>query len=101
MFGDSDLGVFFADFGASTPVSWKGQPAVNGILDTSTDVFSHGGGPGGFEFNTIILRIPYNAFTGIPAPRDAITVGGVVYTVQSLPQQRDAQITELYLKATT
>ncbi len=98
MFGDSDLAVFFQDFGAATPVVWNNEPAVSGILDVSTDVFSHGGGPGGFERNTVVLRIPYNAFTATPKPFDAIIVGGVSYTVQSLPEQRDMQVTELYLK---
>jgi hypothetical protein len=98
MFGDSDLSIFFADFGASTPVIWNQEPAVNGILDSFTDVFMHGSGPGGFERNTLCLRIPYNAFTATPQPRDAITVGGVNYTVHSLPEQKDMQITELYLK---
>ena len=99
MFGDSDLAVFFADFGESTPVIWNGEPAVNGILDTSTDVFTHGGGPGGFEHNTMILQIPYNAFSAIPKPLDAIQVGGVNYTVHSLPEQKSMQMVELYLKA--
>lgn len=98
MFGDADLGVFFADFGGATPVIWNGESAVNGILDTSTDVFAHGGGPGGMERNTVLLRIPYNAFTATPKPRDPISVGGVNYTVHSLPEQKDMQITEMYLK---
>jgi hypothetical protein len=98
MYGDSDLSVFFADFGADSPVIWNNEPAVNGILDISTDVFSHGGGPGGFERNTVILQIPYNAFTATPKPKDPITVGGVSYTVHSLPEQKSMQITELYLK---
>lgn len=98
MFGDSDLSVFFGDFGKDSPVIWNGEPAVNGILDTSTDVFAHGGGPGGFERNTVILQIPYNAFTAIPKPKDAILVGGVRYTVHSLPEQKSMQVTELYLK---
>ncbi len=100
MFGDSDLSVFFGDFGKQSPVIWNNEPAVNGILDTYTDVFAHGGGPGGVERNTVVLRIPYNAFTAIPKPRDPITVGGVNYTVHSLPELRDMQITELYLKRT-
>lgn len=96
MFGDSDLAVFTADFGM--PVIWNNEPAVNGILDISTDVFSHGAGPGSFERNTVRLQIPYNAFTGIPQPLDAITVDGVAYTVHSLPDQHDMQVTDLYLK---
>jgi hypothetical protein len=99
VFGDADLAVFFADFGQSTPVVWKGQPPVNGILDTSTDVFAHGAGPGGYERSIVCLRIPYNAFSAVPQPRDAITVGGVSYIVHSLPEQKDMQVTELYLKA--
>ena len=58
MFGDSDLSVFFGDFGKESPVIWNNEPAVNGILDTSTDVFSHGAGPGGLERNTVMLHIP-------------------------------------------
>lgn len=101
MFGDSDLSVFFADFGKEFPVIWNNEPAVNGILETSTDVFMHGGGPGGMERNTLKLNIPYNAFTSVPKPLDPITVGGVRYTVQSLPEQKDMQVTELYLKTAT
>lgn len=98
MFGDSDLSVFFADFGGDTPVVWNNEPAVNGILDQNTDVFSHGAGPGGMERNIYVLQIPYNAFSAVPKPRDPITVGGVAYTVHSLPEQRSRQVTELYLK---
>jgi len=100
MYGDFDLAVFFGDFGQSTPVVWNDEPAVNGILDTFIDVFARGDGPGGVERNTVVLRIPYNAFTAIPKPRDPITVAGVSYTVHSLPEQRDMQVTELYLKRT-
>jgi hypothetical protein len=98
MFGDSDLPVFFADFGKEYPVIWNNEPAVNGTLDTYTDVFAHGGGPGGMERNTLLLRIPYNAFTATPKPRDPISVGGVKYTVHSLPEQKDLQVTDIYLK---
>jgi hypothetical protein len=94
-FGDADLGVFTADFGVA--VVYEGQTA-NGILDTTTDMFMHGEGPGGFERSTVILRVPYNAFSSVPKPMDAITVGGVAYTVKELPEQRDMQITEMYLK---
>jgi len=97
MFGDSDLAVFTADFGV--PVIWNGEPAVNGILDSSMDAFAHGAGPGGFEKTTYLLRIPFNAFSSVPRPKDAITVDGVDYTVLSLPEQKDMRITELYLKA--
>jgi len=102
MFGDNDLSVFFKDMGVS--VSWNGEPAVQGILDTITDLYAHGPGPGGFERQCISLRFPYNAFTAVPAPGDAITVtdlstGTVTnYTVRELPEQKDMQITEVYLK---
>lgn len=98
MYGDADLAVFFGDFGKEFPVIWNNEPAVAGILDTSTDVYAHGAGPGGMDRNTLQLRIPYNAFSATPKPRDPITVGGVAYTVHSLPEQRDAQVTEIYLK---
>ena len=90
MFGDSDLPLLFADFGVS--VIWNAEPSVLGILDTSADVFAHGSGPGGFERSTVMLRIPFNAFSAIPQPLDAITVDGVNYTVHSLPEQRDLRI---------
>jgi hypothetical protein len=50
------------------------------------------------ERNLMVLQIPYNAFSAVPKPRDPITVGGVNYTVHSLPEQKDFQVTELYLK---
>ena len=98
MLGDNDLPLLFADFGV--PVLWNSQGPVNGILDSSMDAFMHGSGPGGFERNTLKLSIPFNAFTGMPQPGDAITVDGVNYTVHSLPEQRDLRVTELYLKTT-
>lgn len=98
MFGDSDLPAFFRDFGVS--VSWNSEPPVNGILDTSADVFNSGGLPGGFERNTVCLRIPHNAFSATPKPRDQILVDGATYTVHSLPEQKDMQVTEMYLKRT-
>ena len=98
MFGDSDLSVFFSDFGGDTPVVWNNEPAVNGILDANMDVYAHGGGPGGMERSIMVLQIPYNAFSAQPQPRDPITVGGVNYTVHSLPAQKSMQVIELYLK---
>ena len=99
MFGDNDLPIFFSDMGV--PVSWNNQTA-QGILDQATDAFSHGGGPGSYQRSTLILRFPYNAFSGIPQPRDPITVNGGPfagsYTVLEMPPQQDAQIVELYLK---
>ena len=95
MFADSDLPVFFADFGV--PVVWKGQTAL-GLLDRAVDLFEHGTTPGGFQGGRILLRIPVNAFNGVPLPRDPITVDGNSYTVQEQPPQQDAQILEFYLK---
>lgn len=85
----------FADFGTS--VTFNGAQAT-GILDTYTDLYMHGGGPGGQESSEIVLRIPYNAFSPMPQPRDVITVAGKNYTVKSLPTNRDAAIVELRLK---
>ena len=96
MFGDGDLTLFFADTGV--PVQWHGEPVAYGLLDAETDVFSHGAGPGGVEHTTYRLRIPYNAFSATPRPRDAITVDGAAYTVSQLPHQSDLQVIELVLK---
>lgn len=79
------------------PVVWNDETAT-GILDQAIDPFSHGSGPGSFQRTTIILRFPYNAFTGTPQPRDPITVNGTAYTVLEMPPQEDAQIIVLYLK---
>ena len=68
MFNDFDLPVYFADFGKEFPVIWNNEPAVNGLLDTHTDVWNHGGGPGG-EWKRNVLNIPYNAF--MPDPKSA------------------------------
>lgn len=98
MFGDSDLGVFFDTGGFGVPVVYQGATA-SGILDTSTGVYMHGSGPGGFERNTVILTLPYNAFSTIPKPLDPITVNGINYTVKELPEQLDMSTTTLYLKS--
>lgn len=95
MFGDSDLGVFFADTGV--PVTF-GSAQSTGLLDIETDLFMQSGGPGAVERQSYLLRLPWNAFTPAPAPGDAITVNGSSYVVMSLPVQKDAQILELNLK---
>jgi hypothetical protein len=101
MFGDSDLGVFFADMGV--PVVWNDEPAAIGILEQWTDAFAHGSGPGKFQRNTLILRIPYNAFSATPQPCDAVTVMAGPYagsyTVLEMPDNHDPQVTEVYLKS--
>ena len=96
MFGDADLGIFFADMGET--VAFNGAQA-KGLLDVETDLYSHGSGPGGVERQTYLLRIPWNAFTPLPIPGDAITVGTSSYVVSALPVQKDAQIYEMNLKA--
>lgn len=96
MFGDADLPVFFNDFGV--PVAWNNEAATVGILDTEMNVYAHGGGPGDFETSLLLLRIPYNSFSGVPQPGDAVTVNGVPYTILSQPEQKDQQILEFYLK---
>ncbi len=96
MFGDTDLKVFFADFGV--PVVFGAVTAL-GLLDVETDVFSHGAGPGGVERVNYRLRLPWNAFSPSPQPTDTILVNGASYQVLSLPTQKDMQILELALKA--
>ena len=85
----------FADFGV--PVFFNGTQAA-GILDTYTDTFSHGGGPGAFGSVEYVLRLPFNAFSPMPVSLDAITVDGTDFTVRDAPKNQDAAIVELRLK---
>jgi hypothetical protein len=104
-FGDSDLPAIFSDFGV--PVTWNGVTAT-GILDVYEDVFHHGDGPGGFQTNEFLLRVPQPALRGTPKAFDAITIpwsanlppGFVpgVYIVKSLPQCHDPSIVDMTLK---
>ena len=95
MFGDADLPVFFNDFGE--PIVWNGQSSI-GILDTETTLYTHGAGLGELETSMLLLRFPYNSFSGVPQPGDTITVSGIPYTIRSQPEQKDQQILEFYLK---
>ena len=92
--GDSDLGVFFSDFGV--PVVFQGQAAL-GNFDSPSDSFSYGSGPSTAEQQWYCVSLPYNAFTPIPKPKDAITVDGVAYTVKGRKYGEDGKIMTLEL----
>lgn len=93
-FGDGDLPVFFADFGV--PVVFQGQMAL-GLVDTPSNIFNHGGGPGGMESERYCLRLAFNAFAAMPYPGKSITVDGVAYTVKTRSKLEDGKIVEFEL----
>lgn len=107
MLGDSDLAAIFTTNEFGVPILFGGSQAT-GVVDEYTDVFMHGGGPGGFESGLIVLRLPWNAFNPMPKSKDTITISaspnlpaGVAagdYTVKALPKNRDASMVELHLK---
>jgi hypothetical protein len=107
MFGDSDLAAIFNPNELGVPVTFGGSQ-VTGAVDEYTDVFNHGGGPGGFETGLIILHLAWNAFNPMPKLKDTITLpahpnlpAGVPpgdYIVKALPKNRDSSIVEHHLK---
>lgn len=94
-FGDSDLPIFFADFGVS--VVFQGQ-TVNGNLDSPSEGFAFGSGPSTMEEQRYCVSVPYNAFTTIPKAKDAITVNGVSYTVKARHYSQDGSVMSLELQ---
>jgi hypothetical protein len=102
MFGDADLPAFFADMGV--PVAFGGTTTyqdgapIKGMLSQYADVFSHAGGPGGFDTEQLILTIPWNAFNPMPKPKDTITVDGVDYIVKAPTKNQDTSLSNYYLK---
>lgn len=95
-FGDSDLGVFFADFGDTVTFSGK---TAKGNLDSPSEMFTHDG-PGGIEEDRYMLLLPSNAFTPFPLPQQALAVNGKNFTVRDRQFMDDGALAQLTLKVT-
>ena len=96
-FGDSDLDIFTADFGI--PVTFNGVTA-NGILDQPVKTGLADSGFGGISSPRPMLRVPYNAFSPMPAQGDAITVDGLQYVIADEDSDTDGSFVWYPLKVT-
>lgn len=97
MFGDADLGVFFADFGKETAVTFSGV-TVPGILDQPESVHLGDRGFGGINATLPVVRLPYNAFSPMPKNTDRLVVAGQAYTVTERTAESDGAILAYSLK---
>jgi len=95
-FGDADLTVFTADFGV--PVEFGGG-TVSALFDQPTETKLADAGFGGFEVTVPAIRIPYNAFSPMPAEGDTLTVDGTDYTVAEKFADCDGSFVRYTLKA--
>ena len=88
-FGDSDLGVFFGDFGV--PVTFGGT-TVLGNLDTPLDSVNFGGGPSGIGRQQFSITVPANSFPRTLRNGDKLTVASVPYVVKARMLSIDGSI---------
>lgn len=98
MFGDSDLGVFTADFGVV--VQFAGSQA-NGIFDKPIKTGLADEGFGGINTTRPTLRLAYNAFAPMPEQGNTITVDGTDYTIADEDADTDGAFVWYPLKATS
>lgn len=91
--GDSDIGIFFGEFGV--PVVY-GPQSTTGLLDTPSASQSFGGSV--MEKGEAAVKIATTALNPMPKTRDTITVAGLTYAVQERTVLDDGAITELKLK---
>jgi hypothetical protein len=98
MFGDSDLGVFTADFGIA--VQFNGS-MVKGILDKPQKTALQDEGFGGISTNRTTIRLPYNAFSPMPEPGEVIYVDGTEYAIADEEADTDGAFVWYPLKVTS
>lgn len=94
--GDSDLEVFVQDFGV--PVVFGGVTKT-GIFNKPTKSALADEGFGGIAMSRPSVRLPFNAFTPMPEPRNAITVNGSNYTIADEEAETDGAFVCYPLKA--
>jgi len=94
-FGDSDLAIFFTDQGVAVVF---GGATAKGLLDEPEELDKMGMQASGVVGVKKILSIPFNAFTPMPEPKQAITVDGGSYTVVTKTAPGDGRIFEYGLK---
>ena len=100
MFGDNDLGVFFADFGKATPVVFGGV-SVPGIFNQPQKIMLADRGFGGFDATVPTVSLPYNAFKPMPVETDTINVAGHNYTITEQTAESDGAVIIYSLKGPT
>lgn len=93
--GDSDLPVFFADFGI--PVVFNGF-TTNGIFESPSELENLASNGGSFEQQERVVLIASTAFVVPPKARDALTVDGTSYTVKSREYIGDGKTIRYRLK---
>jgi hypothetical protein len=92
-FGDSDLGIFFADMGV--PVTF-GANTANGIFDAlGEDIVFGNANVSGVKYS---VRLPFNAFTVMPKVDDTLLIGGATYKIRNQNPIRDGKVFEYLLK---
>jgi hypothetical protein len=89
MFGDSDLPVFFADFGV--PVIF-GTNTVLGNFNRPVQTKLADQGFGGVDTAFPSVELAYNAFSPMPVSGDALNVNGTAYTVSEPTAVSDGAI---------
>jgi hypothetical protein len=97
VFGQRDLRAFFRPMGV--PVAFGGVSTypddgspVMGLLDTPLQIKLQDVGIGGAQVELPELRLPFNAFSPMPASRDTVTVDGTDYTVSAPTAEDDGAI---------
>lgn len=98
MFGDSDLGVFTADFGVV--VQFQGSSA-NGIFDQPQKTALADEGFGGISTTRPTIRLAHNAFTPMPEPNETIFVDGTEYAIADEEAESDGAFVWYPLKVTS
>jgi hypothetical protein len=88
-FGDSDLGVFFADMGI--PVSFGGV-TVLGNFDQPAMGINFGGGPSSVERQQFAVTVPLGSFSRLLRSGDTVTVDGATYKVKGRELSLDGSI---------
>lgn len=95
-FGDSDLPIFFADFGVSVIF---GSETTNGIFETPSELENLASNGGSFEQQERVILVASTAFTTPPKPKDSVTVDGTSFTVKSREYIGDGKTIRFRLKA--
>ena len=97
MFGASDMGVFFADFGKDTSVEFGGV-MTPGIFNQPQKITLADRGFGGFDAVVPTVTLPFNAFSPMPAEMDTINVGGQNYIITEQTAESDGGVIVYSLK---
>lgn len=94
MFGDSDLKVFFADFGVDL--------TFNGVTVKALDDSYDQRDSGSQSFVDLVdlvtmIQLPYNSFNPMPKRGDTVTLVSTDMKVRDVLQEKDGGVTQLFL----